>query len=150
MTRPARLVLGAVLVGLGLGVLVAANGIPVRPVRGDPGPRAVPVASAVLVTAGAAWATFGDLHRSRPPSMVSASGATAVACAGVLYLVALPRVGFLASTALFMGGVSLLLDRPRRYPVTVHLATAIATAALLWAIFARIFGVILPRGPLGV
>ncbi|MDQ7848976.1 MAG: tripartite tricarboxylate transporter TctB family protein [Armatimonadota bacterium] len=148
MSRPALLAVGAAIAGLGVLALLLAGSISVLQVRGDPGPRAVPVAAAVVVVAGAAGATAADLRRL-PQSERISPASLVVALATVACVLFLSRLGFVATTALFLAVVSLYLDRPRRHSLAAHLAVAAGAAAGLWLVFGRLFGVILPAGSLG-
>ncbi len=148
MNRLALLAVGAAIAGLGVLALLLAGSIAVLHVRGDPGPRAVPVAAAVAVAAGAVGAATVDLRRP-PQSGWIAPASVVVALATVACVLLLARLGFVVATALFMAFVSLYLDRPRRHPLAAHLAVAAGSAVGLWLVFGRLLGVILPAGPLG-
>jgi hypothetical protein len=132
-------------------VLVLARDIPVRPVRGDPGPRAFPYAAAAVVLVGAVAAGLVDLRRADAHAEPSGSPRTAVvvAAATVAYLIGLAVIGFVAATTLFLLGVSRTLDADRRYPLVVHAAVAVMTAAVSWVAFGRLLEVVLPAGPWG-
>ncbi|MDR7555827.1 MAG: tripartite tricarboxylate transporter TctB family protein [Armatimonadota bacterium] len=147
MSRAARLAVATAIAGLGVLALLLAGRIPVLHVRGDPGPRAVPVAAAVVVVAGAAGAAAADLRLPQRERIARAS--LVVALATVVCVLLLPRLGFVVATVLFLFVVSLYLDRPRRHPPAAHLAVATGAAVGLWVIFGRLLGVVLPAGPLG-
>jgi putative tricarboxylic transport membrane protein len=148
VSRSALLAVGAAIAGLGVLALLLAGSISVLHVRGDPGPRAVPVAAAAVVVAGAAGATAADLRRLSQSDRIPPASLV-VALATVACVLLLARLGFVVATALFLASVSLYLDRPRRHPLAAHLAVAAGAAVGLWLVFGRLFGVILPTGPLG-
>jgi putative tricarboxylic transport membrane protein len=149
VTRASRLIISAVLVALGAGVMVLAEGIFVRHVPGDPGPRAFPVAAAALVAAGAIAALILDLRPAAAEAGEPVGTSLLVALATVVYLAVMPLVGFSVATALLVVGVSLRLDRDRRSPPLAHALVAATTAAALWLVFTRLLDVVLPAGPWG-
>jgi hypothetical protein len=65
-----------------------------------------------------------------------------------LYTFAMPRLGYLLSTALFTAAMQWLLGRrgARRLPGVA--AVAVGTALLTWIVFERYLYVLLPRGSL--
>jgi len=148
VSRSALVAVGVAIAGLGVLALLLAGSIPVLHVRGDPGPRAVPVVSAVVVAAGATGAAAADLRRLPQGERISPASLV-VALATVACVLFLSRLGFVVATALFVALVSLYLDRPRRHPLAAHLAVAAGAAVGLWLIFGRLLGVTLPAGPLG-
>lgn len=149
MSRSSVVAVGAAIAGLGVLALLLAGSISALHVRGDPGPRAVPVAAAVVVTVGAVGAAAVDLRRLRQSERVSPTS-LALALATVAYVLLLSRLGFVVATALFLVLVSLYLDRPRRHALAAHLAVAAGAAVGLWLTFGRLLGVVLPVGPLGL
>lgn len=151
MSRTARLAVSAALAVFALVAILLAGGIPSRHVRGDPGPRALPVASATIVLAGAAAGVLLDLRRGQPEAARNATGRSTlvVASATAIYLVVLTGVGYVAATALFLAGVSLYLDRPRRYSPLAHALVAAVAALASWYVFGRLLEVVLPAGPWG-
>jgi hypothetical protein len=150
VTRSSRIIVSAAVAAVALASIWLAGLIPVRHVRGDPGPRAVPVAAAVVVAAGAIAAAATDLRRSGEPApSESPRAAIALSVALAAYLVAMPIIGFVAATALVLGGVSLGLDRARRSRPASHVAVAVTIAVACWFVFVRVLNVVLPAGPWG-
>ncbi|MDR7418091.1 MAG: tripartite tricarboxylate transporter TctB family protein [Armatimonadota bacterium] len=148
MTRAGRLITSAVIAVLAAGVVVLAQGIAVRHVPGDPGPRAFPVAAAVLVAAGAVAALAADLRRAHA-AIEPAGDGLVLALATVIYLLVLPLLGFTVSTAVLLAGASLRLDRDRRSRPVAHALVAVLAAGVLWVVFTRLLDVVLPAGPWG-
>jgi putative tricarboxylic transport membrane protein len=62
---------------------------------------------------------------------------------GAAYVVVLPFLGYLVSTALLIGAVAIFERAERRWVVPV---TAIGGAVLYWAIFVKLLGVNQPTG----
>jgi putative tricarboxylic transport membrane protein len=149
VTRASRLIISAVLAGLAAAVMVLAQGISIRHVPGDPGPRAFPVAAAALVVAGAGAALILDLRRAGAEAGEPVGTSLLVVLATAAYLALMPLAGFAVSTALLLAGVSLRLDRDRRSPLIAHALVAVATAGAAWLIFTRLLDVMLPAGPWG-
>ncbi|MDR7521767.1 MAG: tripartite tricarboxylate transporter TctB family protein [Armatimonadota bacterium] len=151
MSRSARLAVSTAIAVAALSAIWLSQEIPSRHVRGDPGPRALPIGAAAVVLVGAAAALADDARR--PPARRAAEplgNSLPVAAATAAYLVLMPAMGFVPATALFVIGTSLRLDRPRRYPLLAHLLVGAGAAAVLWLGFGRLLDVALPQGPLGV
>ncbi|MDR7485344.1 MAG: tripartite tricarboxylate transporter TctB family protein [Armatimonadota bacterium] len=152
MSRSARLAVSAAIAVVALTAILLAREIPSRHVRGDPGPRALPIGAAAVILVGAAAALADDARRSpvrrAPADPVGHS--LPVAAATAAYLVLMPVVGFGPATAFFVTGTSLWLDRPRRHPVLAHLLVGAGAAGVLWVAFGRLLDVALPQGPLGI
>jgi putative tricarboxylic transport membrane protein len=151
VSKTARLAVSAALVACALAAVGFARGIPSRHVRGDPGPGALPIASAIIVLAGAA---VGFLLELRQPSVQAlrdpvGSAALPVALATVLYLVLMTVVGYLAATVVCLAGISWYLDRQRRHAALAHGLVAATVALVSWFVFGRLLGVALPVGPWG-
>lgn len=64
---------------------------------------------------------------------------------GVVYIVLLPFLGYIISTALLIGAIALYEGAPRTWVV---LAAAIGGGVLYWAIFVKLLGVKQPMGSL--
>ena len=146
--RLLRAVAAGVLTALALLIIGLAVGIPSRHVRGDPGPRAFPIAAAGIVAAGAGTLLIVDARRSAP-----AAGpwrqALVTAAETVAYLVFLPVAGFITSTALFLIAASFYLDRPRAIRPLIRALVGVGVPVALWWVFGRLLDVVLPAGVLG-
>jgi hypothetical protein len=151
VSRSARLAVSIALAALALAAMLLARGIPSRHVRGDPGPRAVPAASAAIVLAGAAAVALQEWRQVQSDVSPTAPGRVALAVAaatvGVLMLMAV--AGYVASTMLFLAGISWYLDRQRRYSPLAHALVAATAALASWYVFGRLLEVVLPTGPWG-
>lgn len=151
MSRTARLAVSAAIAAFALAAILFARGIPSRHVRGDPGPQAVPLASAAIVLAGAVAGFVFDLRQVQPePARDPAGWATLiVAAATAVYLVLMTGAGYVAATALFLAGISWYLDRERRHSPLAHALVAAVAALASWYVFSRLLEVVLPTGPWG-
>lgn len=151
MSRTARLAVSTALAAFALVAILLAREIPSRHVRGDPGPQAVPVASAAIILAGAAAGVVLEWRQVQPEVSPDAPGRVAliVAAATVGFLVLMTVAGYVASTALFLAGISWYLDRQRRHPPLAHALVAVTAALALWYVFGRLLEVVLPTGPWG-
>ncbi len=152
MSLRARLATSAAAAALAVAAIILAQGIASRHVRGDPGPQAFPVASAIVVALGAglvaAAEARGRAAAAEPAGSSPASGVLAAATVG--YLALLTVAGFVVPTALFLGAMSRYLDRPRRLATLTHILVAAGVALAAWYIFGRLFDVVLPTGPFGI
>lgn len=151
MSRTARLAVSAALAAFALAAILLASGIPSRRVRGDPGPQAVPVASAAIVLAGAVTGAVLEWRQVQSAVSPPAPGRVAliVAAATVGVLILMTVAGYVVSTALFLTGISWYLDRQRRHPPLAHALVAAAVALASWYVFGRLLDVVLPTGPWG-
>lgn len=152
MSRRARLVTSAAVAAFAAAAIVLAQGITSRQVRGDPGAHAFPTAAAAVVALGAILAAAVDARGGAglaEPAGRSAAP-TVLAAATIGYLALLPLAGFVASTALFLGGVSWYLDHPRRLAALAHVVMAAGVSLAAWYVFGRLFDVVLPAGPFGI
>jgi putative tricarboxylic transport membrane protein len=149
VTRSSRLAVGAGIVVAGLAAILLSQGILSRHVRGDPGPQAVPVAAAAAVVIGGVSVIVGDLRKAVAEVSEPAGRSLVAALATAAYVWLLGVLGFVPSTALFLAGTSVYLDRSRRHARLVHVMVAAAAALSLWLVFGRLLGVVLPPGPLG-
>jgi H+/gluconate symporter-like permease len=151
VSRTGRLAVSAALAAFALAAILLARGIPSRHVRGDPGPQAVPVAFAGIVLAGAMAGVVLEWRQVRPEESRDAPGqiALTVAAATVGFLMLVTGAGYVASTVLFLAGISWYLDRQRRHPPLAHALVAVTAALALWYVFGRLLEVVLPTGPWG-
>jgi putative tricarboxylic transport membrane protein len=148
MTRSSRLAVAASLAAFALLVLLLAGQIPSRHVKGDPGPQAFPMATALLIAVGAAYAFSGDA-RSDTQRTEPWRHALVVAAATVTYILVLSVLGFVVSTALFLIGVSWYLDEQRHVRSLIRLVVGAGIPVILWLVFGRLLGVVLPAGWMG-
>jgi hypothetical protein len=130
--------------------IALARDIPSRHVRGDPGPRALPVAAGAIVLAGAVLVMATE-PRGDGAAAPEAPWQAALVLAGatVAYLLLMVVAGFVLATALFLFGASRYLDRARRHPLPVHVAVAVGASLAAWLVFGRLLEVALPSGPWG-
>ncbi|MDR7545543.1 MAG: tripartite tricarboxylate transporter TctB family protein [Armatimonadota bacterium] len=150
MSSPARLAVAAAIAAFAVAAIVLAQQIPTRHVRGDPGPRALPVASGAIVLAGAVLVMVTEPRRGGVVvSEVPWQAALVLAGATVAYLVLMVVAGFVLATAVFLLGASRYLDGAGRHPLLVHAAVAAAASLAAWFVFGRLLEVALPAGPWG-
>ncbi len=148
MTRSSRLAVAASIAAFALLAFLLAGQIPSRHVKGDPGPRALPVATAAIVLAGAAAALIDEV-RPRSAAAEPWQQAAGVGAGTVALLLLLPVAGFVASCVLFLTVASLYLDSRRRIPPATRLLVSVGVPLALWWIFSRLLDVSLPRGLMG-
>ncbi len=148
MTRSSRLAVAASIAAFALLALLLAWQIPSRHVKGDPGPHALPLAVAALVLVGAVAALIGEM-RPRPSGEEPWQQALVVGAGTVAFLLLLPVVGFVTSSALFLVATSLYLDSRRSITPVTRLVTGVGFPLVLWWIFSRLLDVSLPRGLMG-
>ena len=121
----------------------AANALPESLLSDAVGADGVPKAFAVLLAVFSALVGIrgvskkADLEDS--PNHLRALG---IAVLGFLYVAAASFIGYLVSITLLAGGAALYYGAPRRFGVALF---ALGTAALLWALFAGLLGIPLPR-----
>jgi acyl-CoA reductase-like NAD-dependent aldehyde dehydrogenase len=150
---------GPVLIAVGLGVLWLSGGIENTTVghNDDPGPRAFPIITALILVAGGVYESiryFLGRRSHRRLSTVSSETSPApdnrqalflVAGLGI-YLFAMPWVGFPAATFVFSLALMLRLGSTK-----VMAATASASLVLaIYLLFVLLFKVQLPPGVLGL
>jgi len=147
---PARLAVAAAIAAFAAVAIALAQQIPSRHVRGDPGPRALPVAAAAVALGGAVVVAVTE------PRQPGAGGPAApwrpalvLAGATVAYLMLMGVAGFVVATALFLFGASRYLDGAGRHPLPVHGAVAAGASLAAWLVFGRLLEVALPSGPWG-
>ncbi len=148
MTRASRLAVAASIAAFALLALALAGQISSRHVKGDPGPRALPVAMAAIVLAGAAAALIDEV-RPRSAAAEPWQQAAGVGAGTVALLLLLPVAGFVASCALFLMMMSLYLDSRRQIHPATRLLVSVGVPVALWWIFSRLLDVALPRGLVG-
>ena len=146
-----ELIAAVVLIGLGIGYGVLTVGLPERTMPNTPGPRFFPwiittsllsLAAAMLIRAWRRLASEIDAGLG----VVPGRGAVALG-AFALYVVALPWVGFLASTMPFFA-VLMALFGERRWWVLA--AGAVVVPIVVFVLFRHGFQIILPAGRLGL
>lgn len=140
-------VTGAVLVLLGLAAALEASTFDVAFMTDPVGPKALPyLVAGMLVAAGlTAIARPRDAKGAAPARPMLLRIAAAVV-GFVAYALALPFLGFFASTTLVVGGLALLYRGP---PVTSLAAAALLSGAL-WLLFVRALALSLPVGDLWI
>lgn len=121
----------------------AADALPESLLSDAVGADGVPKGFAVLLAVFSALVGIrgvskkADLEDS--PNHLRALG---IAVLGCLYVAAASFIGYLVSITLLAGGAALYYGAPRRFGVALF---ALGTAALLWALFAGLLGIPLPR-----
>lgn len=137
---------GAALTLLGVAAAAEASTFDVVFMTDPVGPKALPyLVAAMLVAAGlAAMARPRDAgtRPARPALLRLAAAVLAL----VAYALALPFVGFFASTTLVVGGLALLY----RGPPVASLAAAALLSGALWLLFVRALALPLPVGDLWI
>jgi putative tricarboxylic transport membrane protein len=136
--------LGTALVAVAAGVIWHARSLEVAFAADPVGPKAFPIAVAVVV------AVCGLLLLARPvtvwqPAERVLPGLAALVAMAV-YAVALVPLGFVPATAALCLVVALAFGAKPLQAV----ATALVTAPALWLLLDRLLDLPLPRGPLGL
>lgn len=145
--RRKHIIAAAVLIGVAIiyGGLTAY--LPVRSLPNTPGPSFFPWVNTVIILALSIWLLVHGLKQpvskrslgepSRRRCAIAALGAF------VIYLAAMPGLGFILSTAPFFAVMMVLFGERR--PVWV-MSGAIGVTIVLYVLFRHGFGVFLPRG----
>lgn len=108
-------------------------------------PRLLAGALAVLALALLARAVGGRSDPSPPPAARTGLLAATLVLL-VAYALVMPRVGFLVASPVFFAAVLVCLGVREPVPVT---AVAVGLTAVLYVVFGRLLGVLLPPGLLG-
>jgi putative tricarboxylic transport membrane protein len=161
MDRRIDLAIGIAVILAGLGVLYVASGIrPTGPVVDAIGPRAFPYMIGTFFLIGGTWTVLNRLRlwRGEAGSIVETDGepdepdvpasalqAFTVIAASILYVAALPRLGYPITTPLF---VIAALKAMRMQSWVTILVLAIVYTAVTYVVFAHYLRVDLPLGPL--
>jgi hypothetical protein len=120
----------------------AADALPKSLLADAVGADGVPKGLAVLLAAFSVLLAGQGFSKKQSPEKQNHVRPLAVAAFGFLYVAAASFIGYLASIALLAGGAALYYGAPRRPGVLLF---ALGTAALLWAVFAGLLGIPLPR-----
>lgn len=135
---------GVVIALLGLAAGLEATTFDVRFLTDPVGPKALPMlVAAILVLAGARAALLPD-HVAAWPDRSLVLKLVGAAVAFLLYPLALPVVGFFASTTLVVAVLSWLYGAPW----VKGAAAAAALSGALWLLFVRVLALPLPIGSL--
>jgi putative tricarboxylic transport membrane protein len=161
MDRRIDLAIGVAVVLIGIGVLFVAQGIrPTGPVVDPIGPRAFPYMIGAFFLIGGSWTIFNRLRRwksesgdivesdgeaDEPGIPASARQAFTVVVALILYVLAMPPIGYPIATPLF---VIAALKAMRMQSWLTIVATAVIYTAVTYVVFALYLRVDLPLGPL--
>ena len=161
MDRRIDLAIGIAVILAGLGVLYVGHGIrPTGPVVDAIGPRAFPYMIGVFFLIGGTWTVFSRLRHwksetgnivetdgepDEPDVPASALQAFTVIGASILYVAAMPRLGYLIATPLFV--IAALKAMRMQSWLTVAVLALVYTA-LTYIVFAHYLRVDLPLGPL--
>lgn len=143
-----------VLIGLGLGVLVLAFGLPAATASDPVGPRGFPALLGIVVLACGVTLGVAPHVRSRggvPEADTAARGALAprplfgAIALTAAYLAVLEPAGYLLATPPYLGALLLMQGRVTS---RAFVLTALGVPAVLYALFAVAMRVPLPPGPL--
>ncbi len=161
MDRRIDLAIGIAVFLAGLGVLFVAHGIrPTGPVVDAIGPRAFPYMIGIFFLIGGSWTVLGRLRSwksetgnfvesegepDEPDVPASALQSFAVIVASILYVLAMPRLGYPIATPLF---VIAALKAMRMQSWLAIIVIALVYTAATYIIFAHYLRVDLPLGPL--
>jgi putative tricarboxylic transport membrane protein len=143
VSLPDRL-LGAALVALAAGVVLHANALEVAFAADPVGPRAFPIAVALVMAACgvlcfvAPRAVWEKAERSLP-------GILAVA-AMLAYALLLEPLGFIAATTLLCIAIAFAFG----CSAVQAAVSSVVTSVALWLLLDRLLDLPLPRGPLGI
>lgn len=141
----ARLVATAALVTLGATILTASGNIQGSPDPNDPGAAMLPRLVAILLILLAVIHLFQSSERARTLGRESAARVGGSLLLVVVYVFALTRFGFLASTPVFLAALQFLLSE-RRWTMLVGVPVTITV--LVHVMFVELLQVRLPRGVL--
>lgn len=161
MDRRIDLAIGIAVALAGLGVIFVANGIrPTGPVVDAIGPRAFPYMIGIFFLIGGSWTVLNRLRGwknesgnivesegepDEPGVPASALQSFAVIVASILYVLAMPRLGYPIATPFFV--IAALKAMRVRSWLTI-VAIAVVYTAVTYVIFAHYLRVDLPLGPL--
>jgi putative tricarboxylic transport membrane protein len=161
MDRRIDLAIGIAVILAGFGVLYVAHGIrPTGPVVDVIGPRAFPYMIGIFFLVGGTWTVVNRLRlwRSDPGNIIETDGepdepdvpasalqAFTVIGVSILYVAAMPRLGYPITTPLFVIAALKAMRMPGWVMVVV---LALVYTAATYIIFAHYLRVDLPLGPL--
>lgn len=120
----------------------AANALPESLLSDAVGADGVPKGLAVLLGIFSALIGLRAFAPKEPAEKQSHLRALGIAALGFAYVAAASLIGYLVSITLLAGAAALYYGAPRRYGVALF---ALGTAALLWALFAGLLGIPMPR-----
>lgn len=144
--RRRNLIAALVLLALGAGYGILTTQLPVRSLPDTPGPPFFPWINTIVILALSATLLVQGLVGADGPVPPPAAGRRrAIWALGVfvVYLAALPGLGFILATAPFFAALMVLFGEAR--PLRVA-AGAIVATGLLYLLFRHGFGVFLPTG----
>lgn len=144
--RRRNLIAALVLLALGAGYGILTTQLPVRSLPDTPGPPFFPWIITIVILALSATLLIQGLVGSDGPVPPRAAGRQrAIWALGVfvVYLAALPGLGFILATAPFFAVLMVLFGEAR--PLRVAVGAIVATV-LLYLLFRHGFGVFLPTG----
>lgn len=139
-------VTGAVLVLLGLAAALEASTFDVAFMTDPVGPKALPYLVAGMLVAAGVTAIARPRDAGAAPARPALLRIAAAVVAFVAYAVALPFVGFFASTTLVVAALALLY----RGPPVASIASAALLSGALWLLFVRVLSFPLPVGDLWI
>ena len=120
----------------------AADALPESLLADAVGADGMPKGLALLLAVFSVLIAVKSFSRREPPGKQDHLRPLGVAAFGFLYVAAAAFVGYLASIALLAGSAALYYGAARRPGVVLF---ALGTAALLWALFAGLLGIPMPR-----
>jgi hypothetical protein len=120
----------------------AADALPESLLADAVGADGVPKGLAVLLAVFSVLIGIKGFSKKDAPAKQDHRRPLGVAALGFLYVAAASFIGYLVSIALLAGGAALYYGAARRLGVALF---ALGTAALLWALFAGLLGIPMPR-----
>jgi hypothetical protein len=120
----------------------AAHALPESLLADAVGADGVPKGLAVLLAVFSVLIAVKSSSKKALPEKQDHLRPLGVAAFGFLYVAAASFIGYLASIALLAGSAALYYGAARRPGVALF---ALGTAALLWALFAGLLGIPMPR-----
>ncbi|WP_154402090.1 tripartite tricarboxylate transporter TctB family protein [Ornithinimicrobium cavernae] len=148
-----EIVLAAGLVGVGLYMLLSAQGIPVPPTDHGPGPRVFPYAVGAGLALVGLWLVVavlrGDRAEAEAGEDIDLDTGTSWTTLGLLaailvgYVLLLEPLGYLLATILFFGGVAWTLGS-RNWRLL--LLISIVLPLVVFLLFTRGLGIYVPNG----
>ena len=120
----------------------AADALPESLLADAVGADGVPKGLAVLLAVFSLLIGVKGFSKKQAPEKENHVRPLGIAAFGFVYVAAAAFIGYLISVALLAGGAALYYGAPRRFGVALF---ALGTAALLWALFAGLLGIPMPR-----
>jgi len=149
MSMPLKnVIISMILLLIGSSYLYFSLQLPVRSIQNVPGPSFFPlIISAIVLFLAIALLVNGIVNlRDQKPDLPQPAAPRRVFATlfwFVLYLIALPYVGFLIASIPFFAGLMLLCEQKKLLPVAVG---SVAIPVFLYFLFRQGFNILLPAG----